>query len=204
MNICGEAGGQRGDAGYCPYRNEPDKKVAQIAGLVSKHRANVLLLQEVCGGAPGSHLELLKAALGPGWSFARAQGARPGGRVDCRGSLSGDLGLGIAVKAQITDTTVTQTLPSDPTGQSKQTLPTLCVRTDTWAGTRICTTHVLADPADPRRAQQVKNIKTGTSRRFTWCDADQSLMDRTENEPDSGPPNGYSDHAPLIGYLPGA
>ncbi|GAA1655361.1 hypothetical protein GCM10009733_061020 [Nonomuraea maheshkhaliensis] len=59
------------------------------------------------------------------------------------------------MKAQIKGTTVTQTLPPDPTGQSKQ------------------------------------------------CDADQSLMDRTENEPDSGPPNGYSDHAPLIGYLPG-
>ncbi|MEV0159856.1 endonuclease/exonuclease/phosphatase family protein [Nonomuraea fuscirosea] len=269
-NVCGEAGGQRGDAGYCPYRNEPDKKVEQLAGLVSRHQANVLLLQEVCGAAPGSHLELLKAALGPGWSFARADGARPDGRVDCRGSLEGDLGLGIAVKAEITGTTVTQTLPPDPTGQSRQTLPTLCVRTDTWAGTRICTTHVLADPADPRRAQQVRNVKaaasaggldvvlggdfnlfpgsaelkplssayeecdslgnsrdevthhawtsgkhvyrkrdhifatrTGTSRRFTWCDADQSLMDRTANEPDSGPPNGYSDHAPLIGYLPG-
>ncbi|MBF8184633.1 endonuclease/exonuclease/phosphatase family protein [Nonomuraea sp. K274] len=270
-NICGEAGGQRGDAGYCPYRNEPDKKVEQIAGLVSRHQANVVLLQEVCGIASDSHLELLKAALGPDWSFARADGARPDGRVDCRGSLSGNLGLGIAVKSRITGTTVTQTLPSDTTGKSKQTLPTLCVRTANWAGTRICTTHVLADPADPRRPQQIRNIKTavsaggldvvlggdfnlfpgstdlrplsgayeecdssgakpneathhawsngkhvyrkrdhifatkaGTGRRFTACDADQSLMDRTANEPDSGPPNGYSDHAPLIGYLPGA
>ncbi|NBE93200.1 endonuclease/exonuclease/phosphatase family protein [Nonomuraea sp. KC401] len=268
-NICGEAGGDRGDAGYCPYRNEPGKKVKQIAGLVAEHQANVVLLQEVCGVASDSHLELLKAALGSGWSFARADGARPDGRVDCRGSLSGNLGLGIAVKSQITDTKVTQTLPPDPTGKSKQTLPTLCVRTASWAETRICTTHVLADPVDPRRPQQVKNIKTavsaggldvvlggdfnlfpgsaelkplssayeecdaagakrnevthhawtngkhvyrkrdhifaakaGTSRRFTACDADQSLMDTTANEADSGRPSGYSDHAPLIGYLP--
>ncbi|MEO3890568.1 hypothetical protein [Nonomuraea sp. B5E05] len=122
----------------------------QIAGLVSEHQANVVLLQEVCGVAADSHMALLKAALGTGWSFARADGARPDGRVDCRGSLSGNLGLGIAVKSRITDT------------------------------------------------------EAGTSRRFTSCDADQSLMDRTANEPDSGPANGYSDHAPLIGYLPGA
>lgn len=29
--------------------------------------------------------------------------------------------------------------------------------------TRICTTHVLADPADPRRAQQVRNVKAAAS-----------------------------------------
>lgn len=39
------------------------------------------------------------------------------------------------------------------------------------------------------------------SRRFTFCDADQSRMDTTPNVPQGGPPNGWSDHAPLIGYL---
>ncbi|MFD2122987.1 hypothetical protein ACFSNO_31735, partial [Streptomyces cirratus] len=40
--------------------------------------------------------------------------------------------------------------------------------------------------------------------RFTACDVDRSRMDTTENRPDSGPPDGYSDHAPIIGYLKAA
>ncbi|MFD9942606.1 endonuclease/exonuclease/phosphatase family protein [Nonomuraea sp. NPDC059023] len=266
-NICGEAGSPRGENGYCPYRDDPGAKVEQIAGLVSRHQATVVLLQEVCGLAPDSHLERLKAALGPGWSFARASGARPDGRTDCRGELSGELGVGIAVKSPITGTKVTQTLPPDPSGKNKQTLPTLCVRAGNWPRTHICTTHILADPKDLRRPKQVANVKaavsqggldvvlggdfnlfpgsaelrplssayeecdaSGTtrnevthhawtngkhvyrkrdhifaskvsgSRRFTSCDSDQSLMDRTPNVKDVSP-NGYSDHAPLIGYL---
>ncbi|MFI1796448.1 FG-GAP-like repeat-containing protein [Streptomyces sp. NPDC020379] len=268
-NICGEAGGLRGQDGYCPYRNDPQAKVDQIAQVAAERDANAVMLQEVCGEAPGSHMERLRTALGSGWSIAHAPGARPDGTTNCRGGLSGTLGVGIAVKGRITETTATNTVPG---GGDQQTLPILCVRVE-GRSTRICTTHILSDPADPRRPGQIRNVKNEiwpdryqlvlggdfnmfpdtaelkpisdefdecdrrsygagdtvnepthhswdekgghvwrkrdhifaswgeSASQFTSCEVDRTRMDTTENAPDSGPPNGYSDHAPIIGYL---
>lgn len=266
-NICGEAGGSRGDAGYCPYRNEPDVKVDQIVGMVDEYDLNVILLQEVCGESPDSHLGLLETALGEEWTIGRASGARPDGRTDCRGDLTGELGVGIAVKATDAEFDSQNTVPA---GGDEQTLPILCATTSQWT-TKVCTVHILAKPEDPRRPGQIDNVRdyvwddrddlvlggdfnmfpdsegldpiygsfdecdrrsyhsgdtadedthhawtngdhvyrkrdhifttqvNGT--RFTFCDSRTDLMDETANEADSGPPTGYSDHAPLIAKL---
>ncbi|MEU7191866.1 FG-GAP-like repeat-containing protein [Streptomyces sp. NPDC045369] len=265
-NICGEAGGRRGEAGYCPHRNEPEQKAAQIKKLVDERQANVVMLQEVCGVAPNSHLELLRAQLGDGWDVRHASGARPDGRTDCRGALSGELGVALAVKGSITESSSANMLPADPSGQDKQTLPVLCASVQGWT-TRVCTTHIAVGESE-RVAQQVKNVKAylGTAAnsgfvlggdfnrnagadymkpltdsfdrcidgftyhgwdratrrhslheldhfftdrapgnsRFATCAIDTSRMDRSENEPTSGPPTGYSDHAPIFAQLPGA
>ena len=276
-NICGEAGGKRGDAGYCAYRDDPQAKVDQIAELVEERDLDVVMLQEVCAEAEDSHLERLRAKLGDGWQFGNARGARPepdeegNPRTDCRGELNGELGVAIAIKASDADFTSKNTLPADPTGESKQTLPTLCATTSDWP-TTVCTTHILPDPADPRREQQIDNVRdyvwdardnlvlggdfnmfpgsdelepitgafdecdrrsytdgdkkdeithhawtggehvyrkrdhifatqAGDGSNFTACDSDTDRMDTTENESDSGAPNGYSDHAPLTGTV---
>ncbi|MFJ3205943.1 FG-GAP-like repeat-containing protein [Streptomyces sp. NPDC086989] len=268
-NICGEAGGVRGEAGFCAYRNEPQQKVDQIVQVAAEHDADVIMLQEVCGQAPGSHMERLRAALGAGWSLEHAKGARPDGTTYCRGGLSGELGVGIAVKGRVTEVSAVNAVPA---GGDGQTLPVLCLRVEGWSS-RICTTHILADPSDPRRAGQIQNVKnaiwadrnrvvlggdfnmfpgstglqpiaeafdecdsrtygdgdevnepthhdwtaqtgdvlrkrdhifaswTESGTPFTACDVDRFRMDTTENRPDSGPPDGYSDHAPIIGSL---
>ncbi|MET9291044.1 FG-GAP-like repeat-containing protein [Streptomyces sp. NPDC003077] len=267
-NICGEAGGNRGEAGYCPYRNEPEQKVEQIRRLVDERQANVVMLQEVCGVTPGSHLELLRAKLGPGWDVRHASGARPDGRTDCRGSLTGELGVALAIKGTITAGSSANMLPADPAGQDKQTLPILCASVQGWT-TRVCTTHIAVGDSE-RAAQQIKNVKAylGTAAntgfvlggdfnrnadaahmkpltdsfdrcidgvtyhgwdheaqrhsfhkldhfftdrdrasggsRFADCGIDTSRMDQSENEPTSGPPTGYSDHAPIFARLRGA
>ncbi|MEU6961401.1 FG-GAP-like repeat-containing protein [Streptomyces chrestomyceticus] len=264
-NICGEAGGRRGEPGYCPHRNEPEQKVAQIKKLVDERQANVVMLQEVCGTAPDSHLELLRAQLGEGWDVRHASGARPDGRTDCRGALSGELGVALAVKGTITESSSADMLPADPSGQDKQTLPILCASVQGWT-TRVCTTHIAVGESE-RVAQQIKNVKaylgtaansgfvlggdfnrnagsdsmkpltdsfdrcidgftyhgwdratqrhalhkldhffthrTPGSSRFAACAIDTSRMDQSENEPTSGPPTGYSDHAPIFARLPG-
>ncbi|MGW2839282.1 endonuclease/exonuclease/phosphatase family protein [Streptomyces sp. NPDC001493] len=141
-NICGEAGGNRGQAGYCPYRDRPEEKIAQIAAMAREREADVITLQEVCGGAAGSHLSLLRAALGPGWSFRHAKGARPNGETRCRDGLPGDLGVAVAVRGDIVRTRSENTLPPDPEGLSEQTLPVLCVKVRGWSQTP-CTTHIL-------------------------------------------------------------
>lgn len=263
-NICGEAGGSRGDAGYCPYRNEPSVKIDRLVDLVEQQNVNVIMLQEVCAETSDSHLGLLQTALGDEWQIGHAKGARPDGRTDCRGDLNGELGVGIAVKAPDATFDSRNMVPS---GGNLQTLPILCASTTAWT-TRVCTTHLLSDPADPRRPGQVANVvdyvkdsrrdlvlggdfnmfpgsadldpiagmfdecdqrayseddpsnevthhawdgtdhvfrkrdhifatKSGTSR-FSFCDSRTELMDQTANEPDSGPPSGYSDHAPLL------
>lgn len=274
-NICGEAGGAPGSDAFCPYRNDPQRKADEIARLVTEHNANVLLLQEVCGGEDGSHLSLLAAALGTGWNVRHAIAHRPAdGESYCRGvgsdDLKGDIGVAIAVKATVTETTDQPTVPAAPTVDLQQ-LPILCVRTAEWT-TRICTTHVLANPSDPRRPGQLDTIKNiiwpdrhdvvlggdfnlfpqssqlaglespfdecdrhtygsgdvadevthhawadtttevwrkrdhifaalpGAGTLFHYCDADLSRVDTTYYGLPDGP-NGYSDHAPLIGYL---
>lgn len=265
-NICGEAGGTRGQDGYCPYRNEPEKKIEQVAQLVDEHRADVVMLQEVCGGAAGSHMDLLQQRLGPEWSLRHAVGARPDGRTDCRGTLTGQLGVLLAVRGTVTATHSENTLPPHPDGTDLQTLPVLCVSVAGWT-TTPCTTHVIPDQEE-RAGQQIRNVKafvdrlaphdavlggdfnrnagaavmqplTGTAERcidastyhrwnretqqhafhkldhffttrpsygtrFASCAVDTGRMDQTTNEPDSGEPNGYSDHAPIIGTLRGA
>ncbi|MFC8868873.1 FG-GAP-like repeat-containing protein [Streptomyces sp. NPDC057148] len=262
-NICGEAGGQRGDLGYCPYRNEPARKIEQVAQVAAERNADVVMLQEVCGQAAGSHMDLLQQALGDGWSIRHAAGARPDGRTDCRGVLTGELGVLIAVKGTITGSAAQNTLPPDA---DQQTLPTLCVTVRGWS-TTPCTTHLIPND-EARAAEQVENVEaflaahashdvllggdlnrsagaaalrplTSTMERciddytyhgwnsdtqqhtyhkldhllvtrpsygtrFVSCAVDTSRMDRTPNEPTSGDPSGYSDHAPIIGVFRGA
>ncbi|GIH15176.1 FG-GAP-like repeat-containing protein [Rugosimonospora africana] len=273
-NICGEAGGLPGSDAYCPYRNDPAAKAAEIAKVVVENDANVVLLQEVCGGEDGSQLSLLAADLGPQWSVRHAAAQRPAdGASYCRGvganDLKGDIGEAVAVKATITETTIQPTVPATPAVNLQQ-LPILCVRTLEWT-TRICTTHVLADANDPRRAGQIDNIRSavwpdrydlvlggdfnlfpdsallapledafdecdrhsyatgdavnevthhawsgddevwrkrdhifaavpGAGTLFHHCDADLSEVDLSHYGLPDGP-TGYSDHAPLIGYL---
>lgn len=161
-NICGEAGGNPGFDSYCPYRTDPQRKANEIARVVTEHGANVVLLQEICGGEDGSQLSLLATALGSGWSYRHALVQRPAdGASYCRGTgandLKGDLGVAVLVKATITATTDQPTVPSTPTVNLQQ-LPLLCVRTAEWT-TRLCTTHVLADATDPRRPGQVDTIE---------------------------------------------
>ncbi|MEV4755586.1 LamG-like jellyroll fold domain-containing protein [Micromonospora sp. NPDC049559] len=140
-NICGEAGGSRGDAGFCPYRNEPQRKVDAVVDVINQRRLDAVMLQEICSGAPGSHLDLLQAALGPGWSTTWAEMRRPDGRADCRGGLAGTLGIAVAVRGSITERTETA-LPM-PAGVLK-TPKLLCVRVAGWT-TRICATHISHD-----------------------------------------------------------
>ncbi|MFJ1588888.1 endonuclease/exonuclease/phosphatase family protein [Kitasatospora albolonga] len=156
-NICGEAGGERGQSGYCPLRDRPERKAERIAALARERDANVIALQEVCGGAPGSHLALLRAALGAGWSVRHAEGARPDGETRCRDGLSGELGVAVAVRGEIVGTRSRNALPPDPEGGSRQTLPVLCVRVGGWSYTP-CTTHILPGE-EPRVREQILAVR---------------------------------------------
>ncbi|MFB6619507.1 endonuclease/exonuclease/phosphatase family protein [Streptomyces sp. NPDC056367] len=155
-NICGEAGGQRGQRGFCPNRNRPDLTVAEIKAMVSERHADVVTLQEVCGGAPGSHLALLEAALEPGWTVLRARGTRPDGASECRGSLTGELGVAVAVRGKIVSSTEGNTLTDDPAENYGQVSPLLCVDVEGWSH-RICTIHLLPS-SDKRGADQAARI----------------------------------------------
>jgi endonuclease/exonuclease/phosphatase family metal-dependent hydrolase len=151
-NICGEAGGSFGQEGYCPDRNEPDRKVDAIVNLINTQQLNAVMLQEVCSGPlvdPQTHgnlslLERLKARLGPQWQAAWAEMPRPGGRSDCRGTLGGTLGVAVAVKGTIAST-FRGALPvphgSRQTDVSSQPA-VLCVQTVGWK-TEVCTTHLV-------------------------------------------------------------
>lgn len=65
-----------------PRRNYPDEKISALKGLVDKHQANVVMLQEACGYAPGSnptpaqlalsHQVRLQTALSEGWTVRHA------------------------------------------------------------------------------------------------------------------------------------
>jgi endonuclease/exonuclease/phosphatase family metal-dependent hydrolase len=155
-NICGEAGGQRGQRGFCPNRNRPDMTVDEIRDLVAERHADVVTLQEVCGGAPGSHLALLEAALEPGWSVVRARGTRPDGAAECRGSLTGELGVAVAVRGRIVSSVAGNTLADDPAQGDGQVSPLLCVDVEGWSH-RVCTTHLLPSN-DKRGAEQATRI----------------------------------------------
>ncbi|MFF0749527.1 LamG-like jellyroll fold domain-containing protein [Streptomyces sp. NPDC004267] len=162
-NMCGEAGGRiASDAGYCPYRNVPGKKIEGIARLVQEQDLNVVMLQEVCST---SHLAPLEAKLeaddpGSDWTFALAGVTRPGDAyqaekpgvefVDtqgskCRGSLSGTLGVAIGVKGRMTWKTETDF--TTPLGLSMDRGTVLCVEVAGWEN-HVCTTHVSNFGAD--------------------------------------------------------
>ncbi|MFD3804000.1 endonuclease/exonuclease/phosphatase family protein [Streptomyces sp. NPDC058611] len=155
-NICGEAGGQRGQRGFCPNRNRPDLTVAEIGEMVAERDADAVTLQEVCGGAPGSHLALLDAALGEGWSIVRALGTRPDGAAECRGSLTGDLGVAIAVRGKVVSDTSSNTLSDEAPRSGERLSPLLCVDVEGWSH-RVCTTHMLPS-GDKRGAGQAERI----------------------------------------------
>ncbi|MGX9923654.1 FG-GAP-like repeat-containing protein [Streptomyces sp. NPDC002248] len=282
-NICGEAGGGRGAAGYCPYRNEPERKTEELARLVVAENADAVVLQETCGGPDGAHEKSLREKLGAGWSFAFAPVKRPDDKnadgtpqgdpeaSACRGSLAGGiLGNLIAVRGTITAEAHENALPADPTGVSVQRLPIQCVAVAEWS-TSVCDTHIIPGASDPRVPAQIQAVRAfvagfgsahGTARTvlggdfnraaadatmkpltsayencvsgathhgwdnaakahrrhefdhlfvsrpaegsaFSSCSVESALMDTTENESDSGDPNGFSDHAPVVGRLGG-
>ncbi|WP_328943195.1 FG-GAP-like repeat-containing protein [Streptomyces sp. NBC_00250] len=159
-NICGEAGSDRGKIGYCPYRNEPGLKMDEVKKLVDAHQANVVMLQEACGyegatppaGAEKSHMALLAARLGAGWSLAHAAGNRAKDYTDatntslnpvsnCRGTaLGGTVGVLLAVKGTF-DGPV-ERVETVPAGVSERRLPLLCARV-TGLTDKLCTTHLI-------------------------------------------------------------
>ncbi|SDK28907.1 endonuclease/exonuclease/phosphatase family protein [Streptomyces indicus] len=156
-NICGEAGGVRGQSGFCPYRDSPEKKIQQLAALVEKRHLNALTVQEVCGKDAGSHVALLEKALGSEWSVVHAVGKRPEGEARCRDGLRGDLGVAVAVRGRVIDSSARNALPPDPAGRSEQTLPVLCVRAHGWRYS-VCTTHIL--PGETARVStQITRVK---------------------------------------------
>ncbi|MEW2635297.1 endonuclease/exonuclease/phosphatase family protein [Streptomyces sp. NPDC048389] len=156
-NICGEAGGRRGERGYCPHRNRPGLKVAEIRKMVDERATDVVMLQEVCGGAPGSHLALLETALGSGWEVVWARGSRPDGSTSCRKPLVGELGVAVAVRGRIASSASTNTLAPHRTPSGRERLsPLLCVDVETWSH-RMCTTHLLPS-GDRRGAAQAAQI----------------------------------------------
>lgn len=165
-NICGEAGGAFGSPAYCPYREQPDRKVDALKALIDAYQLNVVMLQESCAG-PGvenqrqgdvSMLNRLQARLGPEWSTAWSETQRPGGRSDCRSGLSGTRGVALAVHGTILQTTRRPLpVPHGPRLTDKYSQPTvLCVRVATpstvdgtvvnqpWR-TEVCTTHLVND-----------------------------------------------------------
>ncbi|UYQ66709.1 endonuclease/exonuclease/phosphatase family protein [Streptomyces peucetius] len=162
-NICGEAGGRRGTTGYCPYRNDPAAKVQEIVKAMAEHQADAVALQEICGGAPGSHASMLTTALGPRWSVRAAAGSRPDGTSACRGGLKGRLGVAVAVRGKITSSTTSESLPASPR-TNKDSKPLLCVTVAKWSY-GLCTIHILpgADPRVPSQVRQVAGdvLKTG-------------------------------------------
>ncbi|MFF4426276.1 FG-GAP-like repeat-containing protein [Streptomyces sp. NPDC001549] len=134
-NICGDAGGTRDGTtpGYCPYRNEPWRKVDAIADLADKHQADVLMLQEACGYDKDavepakvpklSHMYRLAeefAARGQQWTMVHAVNPRSGGEdpANCagrdggRGVLDGNVGVLLAVKGEISDVQITDLRPN--------------------------------------------------------------------------------------------
>ncbi|MFD7324771.1 LamG-like jellyroll fold domain-containing protein [Streptomyces sp. NPDC059875] len=161
-NMCGEAGGAvAGQAGYCPYRNTPQKKVDGIVKVIKEQNLNAVMLQEVCSV---SHIGALDATLknladqgeawAQGWTFALAGVTRPNEGdpepersgielideegSDCRG-LSGTLGVAIGVRGQITWKSETDF--STPLNLSMNRGTVLCVEVAGWEQ-HLCTTHV--------------------------------------------------------------
>ncbi|MFD6109300.1 FG-GAP-like repeat-containing protein [Streptomyces yangpuensis] len=184
-NICGEAGGGRGDAGFCPSRatlQENEAKVLEIARLTGEQQADAIVLQEVCGAPPGVpatvdgvaqsegyHQKRLRQLLGPqGWSFdfapvrrwddASAQSLVYGS--PCRGVLQGGrLGNLIAVKGTIGARASQDALPAVTPAPDHRTLPVQCVAV-TGRSTAVCNTHIIPGSEDSRIGPQITNVKS--------------------------------------------
>jgi endonuclease/exonuclease/phosphatase family metal-dependent hydrolase len=197
-NICGEAGSPFGQPGYCPWREQPERKVDTILNLIDTQQLNVVMLQEACSGPlvedqagnQASMLDQLQARLGAEWSTAWGEMQRPGGRSDCRGTLGGTLGVAIAVHGKIVQTS-RRPLPVPHASRQADAYsqPTvLCVRVENWL-TELCTTHLVNDdlsdsayagelaaltdfvterPADPNLPHVVVGGDFNTRRWDTW------------------------------------
>ncbi|PYC88408.1 hypothetical protein C7C46_00595 [Streptomyces tateyamensis] len=148
-NICGESGGSTpADPAYCPFRNDPQTKMAAVADEVVSRHLNTVLLQEICSGADGSQLALLQTALADrgqsDWNFATAESRRAPSPGDddtgrCRGGLQGRLSIAVGVRNKITWTDQVK-LPVDPAwGQDQNQI--LCVAAQGWEP-RVCGTHL--------------------------------------------------------------
>ncbi|MEU8132494.1 hypothetical protein [Streptodolium elevatio] len=169
-NVCEEAGvASPTDAGYCPYRNEPQRKVEAIAEVVAARSLNTVLLQEICWGAPNSALELLKQQLGPQWKFVTAVSSRPDGGSHCRGALTGTLGIAIGVKGNFVDPAPAPVELPIPGELALERSPILCADVVGWTDT-VCTTHLNNSPGADHAGQvlAVRNVvaalRTGGAR----------------------------------------
>ncbi|MEV7617334.1 endonuclease/exonuclease/phosphatase family protein [Streptomyces sp. NPDC089799] len=142
-NMCGDAGGARGEAGYCPRRNFPAEKVKALTDLVARHKANVIMLQEACGYTQGqsdpapnpqlSHMRLLDEALPDDWQLVHAPGTREDGTKNCRAGtepgltgpfVGGEIGVLLAVKGGFTQPQIIETLPRGLRAEDFTSLPT--------------------------------------------------------------------------------
>lgn len=169
-NVCGESGGvtptlQFLSPAYCPFRGQPAVKMSQVARLAGELHLDAVLLQEVCSGASGSHLDLLKHDLGPGWDFAWAPTKRDDGRSDCRDGLAGTYSTAIAVRGRISSVVEREPLPI-PDGFEKSQI--LCVSVLGWQSV-VCTTQLDNEdqlPAEtyPAEVQSVRE----TILRYRW------------------------------------
>lgn len=129
-NMCGDAGGARGETGYCPARNFPAEKVKALTDLVARQQVNVIMLQEACGYTEGqqpdppnrqlSHMRLLEEALPDDWQLIHAPGTRDDGTKNCRAGtepgltgpfVGGEIGVLLAVKGGFTQPRIIETLP---------------------------------------------------------------------------------------------
>ncbi|MGW8364895.1 LamG domain-containing protein [Streptomyces wedmorensis] len=187
-NVCGEAGGAvAGQAGFCPFRNEPQKKIDGIVKVIKEQNLNAVMLQEVCSE---SHVNRLATTLNglaangnswaQGWTFALAGVTRPDDSPEvelagvelidqegseCRGSLNGTLGVAIGVKGRITWTSETDF--DTPLGLSMGRGTVLCAEVDGWEQ-HLCTTHV---------ANFGEDVKAG---RLTAATADQYYKEQID------------------------
>ncbi|MFL6073802.1 MAG: LamG-like jellyroll fold domain-containing protein [Mycobacteriales bacterium] len=163
-NICGEAGGPvptpaDPSPAYCPYRNQPQVKADAVANVIAVRRLNAVILEETCWGAPGSLIDLLQQDLGPAWQFTTAEMKRPDGTSNCRGGLTGTLGIAIGVKGQLGEQSRT-TLPVPNPGYGQNDV--LCTSVVGWQ-TEVCGTHLSNDPGAPY-ADEVETVRSVVSR----------------------------------------
>lgn len=169
-NVCGESGGvtptlQFLSPAYCPFRGQPATKMSQVAELAGELHLDAVLLQEVCSAAPGSHLDLLKHDLGPGWDFAWAPTSRDDGRSDCRDGLAGTYSTAIAVHGRISSVVEREPLPI-PDGFEKSQI--LCVSVLGWQSV-VCTTQLDNEDQLPAGtyAAEVHSVRQTISR-YPW------------------------------------
>lgn len=186
-NICGENLVLRGSApGYCPHRPDVEGKAKKVAELATTHKADVIMLQEVCGyqgdvnamavrkapREPGdtspfpglnskSHMAYLQQQL-PGWTFAHAPGLRSTDKESyCRNSTSpgyGEIGgeRGVLIAVKGALQDVRR-IETLPGDPAGNSQQAVCGRLTGWPDL-LCTAHLSAS-SNSDQAKQVAELK---------------------------------------------